>query len=289
MGDKVILPVLKSVTEHRLGWDTSAQFILLTDGEPLDIEEIVGFAANAARESRGAFRIFPVVIRYADSHRLFEGIGNQDGGFGEVTVVNRPEKLAGITSRILEGAQLPWKFEVITLSGYLKPGAKSDTEVVEHPAQTSEYSFRRTAYIQAPCYVYSLNPFAWPTIFFLFQHKQSTPIKGVTVKATLPSGMAAFKEIQVEYARSKSSTIHQLAAKAIMLDLEAGQSWTHEAASESDPSKREEAESIGRKWWIAGKWASFVAVRHDNAESWLDPTRSNIPDRFPLKCRSQSR
>jgi hypothetical protein len=275
MGGKMILPILNCIVEERLDLDASTtQVILLTDGEVQNTEEIANFVAKAVRASKGALRFFPLGIGYADSHRLVEGISQQGGGFGEVIVLDRQEQLAGIVTRILEGALSPWKFE-ITLSGHFKSGVTSSSmQVVEHPARSS---FPRTAYIQAPYCVHSLNPFAWSTIFFLFHDKQNTPLQIVTVKATTVSGNFEYKDIQVDYAQIKSSTIHQVGAKSIMLDLEAGQSWTHTAACESDPSKSQEpisnlaigkeAECIGLKWSIAGKWTSFVAVDRNTEEN----------------------
>jgi hypothetical protein len=149
-------------------------------------------------------------------------------------------------------------------------------QVAEHPLGSPQNSFPQTAYSQAPCCVHSLHPFEWSTIFFLFQDKQNIRPRIVTVKATTVSGIVVSKNIRVEYAQIEPSTIHQLAAKAIMVDLETGQSWTHTAACDSDPSKsqepvselaiREEAERIGLKWSIMGNWTSFVAVGSNNEE-----------------------
>ena len=272
MGSKMILPILNCIVEQRLGLDASTtQVILLTDGEVQNAEEIANFVAKAVRASKGALRFFPLGIGYANSRRLVEGIRQQNGGFGEVIVLDRQEQLVGIVTRILEGALSPWKFE-ISLSGHFKSGVTSSgMQVVEHPAS---FSFPRTAYIQAPYFIHSLNPFAWSTIFFLFHDKQNIPPQIVTIKVTTVSGNFEYKDIRVDYAQIKSSTIHQVGAKSIMVDLEAGQSWTHMAAYESDVSKSQEpisnlaigkeAECIGLKWSIAGKWTSFVAVDRNN-------------------------
>lgn len=178
--------------------------------------------------------------------------------------------------RMLKGAlsQASWKCEN-TLPGHSGSVAiSSGTKVAEHPPGSSQSSFRRPAYIQAPHYVPSLHPFSWSSIFFLFREEQAT-LPHITVKATTSSGDTDPVDILLEHAQIRSPNIHHLAAKAIMLDLETSQSWMHAAASYSDISRseqvtstefeemvRQEAEHIGLKWSVTGKWTSFVAGDH---------------------------
>ena len=68
------------------------------------------------------------------------------------------------------------------------------------------------------------------------------------------------------------STLHVLAAKSLLYDLETGQSWIH-AASNNKRRVREaaylvqkEAERLGCKYFLTGKWTSFVALEEGKAE-----------------------
>lgn len=96
------------------------------------------------------------------------------------------------------------------------------------------------------------------------------PPRVVTLKATTVSGDVIYKNIKVRYAYTQQFTIYHLAAKAAILDLEAGQRWKYSGASSeellSDAEIEEEAERIGLKWSIAGKWTSFVAVSQSSED-----------------------
>ncbi|KAH8895424.1 VIT-domain-containing protein [Thozetella sp. PMI_491] len=80
----------------------------------------------------------------------------------------------------------------------------------------------------------------------------------------------------------RGQTIHQLAAKKAMGELERGQGWLHEAKEEGllplafgdgkQNSKWEdllerEAVRLGVQYQVAGKWCSFVAVQDDTREN----------------------
>ena len=82
--------------------------------------------------------------------------------------------------------------------------------------------------------------------------------------------------IPVEKVSSPTETIHQLAPKKAIQGLEEGQSWLHEATDqdcvllkERYPSKfgamvQREAERLGERFQIAGKYTSFVTVQSDH-------------------------
>ena len=278
MGGTEILPVLKQVVEQRLDRDsTTTQVILLTDGEVWNTEETTDFVGRATRESNGTIRFFSLGIGYAVSHTLVEGIGRQGDGFGEVVAVDAQGRWEERVIRMLKGSLAPesWRCE-ITLSGHPVSGARpSNVNVTQQATAVSRYSFHRPAYIQAPYRVHSLHPFASSAIFFLFEQEPET-LSHVAIKATTSSGGTVSVNIPIEHAEMGSSTIHYLTAKAIILDLETGQSWMHAETSQHDISKgrqpvsvlaaavREEAERLGIKWSVTSKWTSFVAVDRDN-------------------------
>lgn len=296
MGGTEILPVLKRVVEQRLNHKNfTTQVILLTDGEVWNTEETTDFVGKATGDSAGGLRFFTLGIGYAVSHRLVEGIGRQGGGFGEVVAIDTHGRWEGRVIQMLKGALSPasWKCE-ITLFEFMespkKPSTPETTEDLTGPA----VSLRLPAYIQAPYSLHSLHPFARSSIFFLFNRDQGPLPRAINVKASTTSGETISVDMPVEHTKTKSPIINHLAAKSAILDLEAGHSWIHAAASRSglflggklstpaalDDLARQEAERIGLKWKIAGKWTSFVAVDRDSHTEGL--VRLYKPSRYEL-------
>lgn len=280
MGGTEILPVLKRVVEQRLNHENfTTQVILLTDGEVWNTEETTDFVGKATRDSKGRLRFFTLGIGYAVSHRLVEGIGRQGGGFGEVVAIDTHGRWEDRVIRMLKGALSPasWKCEM-TLSGFTESLKKSSTPETTGNLAGPAVSFPLPAYIQAPYRMNSLHPFARSSIFFLFNQDQGSLPQAISVKASTSSGETISVDIPVEHTITKSPIIHHLAAKSAILDLEAGHSWIHASASRSglffggesrvpaalDDLVRQEAERIGLKWKITGKWTSFVAVDRDS-------------------------
>jgi hypothetical protein len=78
----------------------------------------------------------------------------------------------------------------------------------------------------------------------------------------ISSGEKAEAKIPLE---ERPLAIHYLAAKALVKDLKIGQSWmyaSHQGHGGNDPlafeiAVKQEAEQIGMKWSIPGKWTSF--------------------------------
>lgn len=296
MGGTEILPVLKRVVEQRLNHENfTTQVILLTDGEVWNTEETTDFVGKATRDSEGGLRFFTLGIGYAVSHRLVEGIGRQGGGFGEVVAVDTHGQWEGRVIRMLKGALSPasWKCEM-TLSRFTESLKKPSTPKTTENLAGSVVSLPLPAYIQAPYRMHSLHPFARLSIFFLFNQDRGPLPQAINVKVSTSSGETIFVDIPVEHTTTKSPIIHHLAAKSAILDLEAGHSWIHASASRSglffggkssvpaalDDLVRQEAERIGLKWKITGKWTSFVAVDRDSHKEGL--ARLYKPSRYEL-------
>lgn len=89
-------------------------------------------------------------------------------------------------------------------------------------------------------------------------------------------------EIPIEALPTPSETIHQLAAKKAVQDLEEGRGWIFDAKDQAgvllkdrfsdrfDELVKQEAVRLGVQFQIAGKWTSFVAVSKDDASSEKD-------------------
>lgn len=99
----------------------------------------------------------------------------------------------------------------------------------------------------------------------------------VVLKATSAHGPLAL-EIPVEIMTASSETIHQLAVKKAVQDLEEGRGWIYDAKDQRgmlvkdrypscfDELVEKEAVRLGEKFQIAGKWTSFVAVNANEEE-----------------------
>jgi hypothetical protein len=131
--------------------------------------------------------------------------------------------------------------------------------------------------LQSPFEIPPLFPFNRTSVYLLMSpgSTQRTP-KSVILRGTCPSGPLEL-EIPVTVLPEKGETIHQLAARKAINELEEGRGWLYharEAASGpgqgqllkdkfqgrfSDMVERE-AVRLGVSYQVGGKWCSFVAV-----------------------------
>lgn len=126
--------------------------------------------------------------------------------------------------------------------------------------------------LQAPQRIPPLFPFNRTTVYLLMgpHSSQKTP-KTVVLRATSPHGPLEL-EIPVQATSEPGETIHQLAAKKAVGDLEEGRGWIFDARDENgtlikerfesrfDEMVEREAVRLGVKFQVGGKWCSFVAV-----------------------------
>ncbi|KNG51681.1 von willebrand domain-containing protein [Stemphylium lycopersici] len=133
--------------------------------------------------------------------------------------------------------------------------------------------------IQAPQRIPSLFAFNRTTVYLLLgpEAPQGTP-KSVILRGTSAHGPLEL-EIPVQILDAPGETIHQLAAKKAISELEQGRGWLTEAKDESDvliKTKYEgrfadmverEAVRLGVQFQVGGKWCPFVAVESNNNEA----------------------
>lgn len=99
----------------------------------------------------------------------------------------------------------------------------------------------------------------------------------VILRATSAHGPLEL-HIPIEVLNSPAETIHQLAAKKAVQDLEEGRGWIYNARNQHGvlvkdvyPSRfddlvQREAVRLGEKFQIVGKWCSFVAISANDDE-----------------------
>ncbi|KAL8769312.1 MAG: hypothetical protein Q9209_004694 [Squamulea sp. 1 TL-2023] len=130
--------------------------------------------------------------------------------------------------------------------------------------------------IQSPQIIPPLYPFSRTSVYLLFSgiSTQKTP-KSVVLRAKSEHGPLEL-EIPVETLATPGQTIHQLAARKAIQELEEGRGWIYEAKNESgkpikeryasrfDEMVQREAVRIGVQFQVGGKWCSFVAVKDND-------------------------
>ena len=131
-------------------------------------------------------------------------------------------------------------------------------------------------YLQTPYSIPALFPFNRTTVYVMLSDSApSAKPKSVVLRGTSHHGPLEL-EIPITHLSEKAATIHQLAARKAVKELEEGQGWVAGAKNQdgkllkdafegrfSDMVERE-AVKLGVKYQVGGKWCSFVAVESNN-------------------------
>ncbi|CAK4032523.1 Hypothetical predicted protein [Lecanosticta acicola] len=133
--------------------------------------------------------------------------------------------------------------------------------------------------LQAPSKIPSLFPFDRTTAYLLLGPKSTQKnILSVTLRALSPEGPLELT-IPIE-GHQVGTSIHQLAARRAIQDLQEGRGWLQSAKIWENASVKEKFESrfdeiverecvrLGEKFQVASKWTSFVAAQ-DHAQGEL--------------------
>ncbi|KAM4060978.1 vault protein inter-alpha-trypsin domain-containing protein [Hirsutella rhossiliensis] len=128
-------------------------------------------------------------------------------------------------------------------------------------------------YLQAPFKIPALFPFNRATVYVMLS--ASTPSR--EIKSVVLTGMSAHGplrlEVPVTKLAEKGTTIHQLAARKAIQELEENGGWIAHAEDNSGKLLREEFAAhfdemiaregarLGVEYRVGGKWCSFVAVK----------------------------
>lgn len=127
-------------------------------------------------------------------------------------------------------------------------------------------------FLQAPFNIPALFPFNRTSVYLLLSPEtaQKQP-KSVVLRGTSAHGPVEL-EIPVTVLAEKSETIHQLAARKAVKELEEGRGWIYHAKNAAGSLLKEqypgrfndmverEAVRLGVTYQVGGKWCSFVAV-----------------------------
>jgi Mg-chelatase subunit ChlD len=273
MGGTEILSGLQHVIQ-KSSLSVNTEIIILTDGEVWNSNDIFEFI----RETRSSgpkekTRFFCLGIGEAVSHYLVSGIGRHGGGLAEVVPVDS----AG-----------DWMQKVIGMLGAALTPSSWNIEIILDDVSTSDKRSETGVCIQAPYHIPEFHAFSRGSVYFLFNQELSTKV--VKVKATaVASGESVIAELPIEKLETRRTCVHLLAAKAVLGDLESGQSWLHDTNSNDSNANikagvgdraRTEGERIGVEWRLSSKWTSFIVV--DDGSSLEKPSRWYRAERSDL-------
>jgi hypothetical protein len=317
MGGTETFKAIKATIERRFT-DLPLEIILLTDGDIWQQEELFAYVNQQVAKTKGNIRVFPLGIGNGVSHALIEGLARAGNRFAQsVQQGERLDNcvvrmLRGALSPHITDYMLEVKynqdddFELIEkvfegmkvllshTNGATKPTEpnprKQATISLFDPAVNPEKddikavqdlnlpTIPHPKLLQAPHNIPSLFPFSRTVVYLLMSPEtiQRNPTS-VVLRATSAHGPLAL-EIPVEVLSTPAETVHQLAAKKAVQDLEEGRGWIFDAEDQDGvlvgdrfPSRfedlvKKEAVRLGEKYQIAGRWCSFVAVAASDDE-----------------------
>ena len=298
-GTEMLKPVEATVKNRYK--DVPLEVMVITDGEIWNQEAMFGFINKAATKS---VRFFSLGIGAGASSSLVEGIARAGNGFAQF--VGENEKMDKRVVRMLKGALTPHihdytlevryekeddEYEMVeSVTDCLKDLVTStpDSKISKKTISLFDKSAREEdaapaagrydhlplvaapKLLQAPHKIPSLYPFNRTTVYLLLSPEacQRTP-KSVVLRATSENGPLEL-EIGVQDV-GVGETIHQLAAKKAIHELEEGRGWIADAKNNGklikeqyegrwDEMVEREAVRIGVQFQVGGKWCSFVAV-----------------------------
>ncbi|KAK1637791.1 vault protein inter-alpha-trypsin [Colletotrichum phormii] len=135
--------------------------------------------------------------------------------------------------------------------------------------------------LQAPFQIPPLFPFSRTSVYLLLspdrELRSKTP-ESLVLRGTSSQGPLELR-IPITVLDQKAKTIHQLAARKAVKELEEGRGWIYHAKSRDGnllqsqhpgrfPSMVErEAVRLGIQFQVGGKWCSFVAVEQNNTRN----------------------
>lgn len=180
----------------------------------------------------------------------------------------------------------------------------ADLDKPIQPAGLNRYAhlptFDTPKILQAPSEVPSLFPFNRTTIYLLLgPGAPQEHISFIILRARSPQGPLELT-IKVDEKEVVGTTVHQLAAKKAIQELEEGRGWLQTAKTSTgslikdehksrfDELVEREAVRLGESFQVAGKWTSFVAVNpNDSSRVEEEPAQPAQPAHtgFPARIR----
>jgi hypothetical protein len=124
------------------------------------------------------------------------------------------------------------------------------------------------SFLQSPADLTTLSPFTTNRIYMLFEDS-NLPLQRAVIKLKVtPSDGEDIKYYEIEpiLCPQPDSILHTLGARALLEDLERGQSELQLTKHPNDAAIRREGERLGCKFSLVSKWTSLVAVGTENKD-----------------------
>ncbi|OQE20153.1 hypothetical protein PENFLA_c017G06456 [Penicillium flavigenum] len=294
LGGTEILSGLEAAVEKRYQ-DKVLEVLVLTDGEVWNQSEVFDLVNQANQQHFSRF--FTLGLGDSVSHSLINGISRAGKGFTQ-TVLNN-EDLNKTVVRMLKGALTPRLHnsrldvdisKVEVEEDFVKVELPGDdtTDTEPSPKQISLFDqdhkegegigdvreplpkIAVPSILQAPHDLPALFPFIRSNIYLLLSQSIDSFPETISLRADSKHGPLEL-EIPVQDI-GKGQTVHQLAAKKTITELEESRGWIYSAKnaeceliktkweSRVDELVQAECERLGVRFQIAGKHCSFVAV-----------------------------
>ncbi|KAL0259468.1 hypothetical protein SLS55_005205 [Diplodia seriata] len=144
------------------------------------------------------------------------------------------------------------------------------------------------AILQAPSRIPALFPFNRSTVYLLLS--PNSPAANRTPSSVILRGTSSHGPLELEIPvtvasenNGKGETVHQLAARKAVSELEEGRGWLSEAVDATGAKLKEkmegrwdelverEAVRLGVKFQVGGKWCSFVALEQNPENQDAEP------------------
>ncbi|KAK5654915.1 hypothetical protein OQA88_6671 [Cercophora sp. LCS_1] len=263
MGGTEILPAIQAIVAAR---DKSmpADIVVLTDGQVWRLDDTLDFIHETRMKTEGRVRFFSLGIGDSVSHALVEGIAKAGGGYAEV-----------IPETVGDG----WEDRVVSM---LKAALTTEHLGPLHLEFEGNPGLNLSEAQRSPADISTLSPFNHNRAYFLFDNIDGQ-LDGITVKSVTGSTPDASICIPVRRLEKKDTTIHSLAARSLLEDLERGTSHLHLGLNRArrgtwveSSQVRREAEAIACKWSLVSKWTSFVLVEEPYQPKGDDPFMDSI-------------
>ncbi|RYO84285.1 hypothetical protein DL764_009355 [Monosporascus ibericus] len=284
MGGTELLPALRAVIAAGSGYQTM-DIVTLTDGQVWDLKETLDFVEKTRKLTEGRVRFFCLGIGAAVSHALVEGIAKLGGGYAEVIPL---ASQGGWESRVVAvlKAALTDHTGIIDIEMDGQAEVDGPTTGIVRPSEDDSTNYLNPAkkLMQSPVQAFTLSPFLRNRVFMLFESLDPPfPIERIQLQAKRPGSEQVSIWIPIKTLNLPGTTVHKLAARALLGDLERGQSHIHLGPNAPPPNSsqeramvKKEGERLGCKWSLVSQWTSFVGVEEsfseteDNQDPYMD-------------------
>ncbi|RAK77449.1 VIT and vWA domain-containing protein [Aspergillus fijiensis CBS 313.89] len=257
LGGTDLVRALKAAVKHVDSQRSSAQIIIITDGE-LDPMPVAEYLSLIRKKLGNKLRFFALGIGDHVSHRLIECVAELGGGLGDVVDVVAQPKWENRLNHLVRAALEPdsWNCEINLGPTFERQSLACVQSGKDYPSSMETKS--PTPYIQASFPIPDLHPFSYKTIYFLIYARNEALPRDVTVTSTHPTAKSKSYKLAVQIRSVNGCFPHQLAARSYLTNLETLAKREH-----SDHGLvRASAEHLGQTYSIASKWTSFVTEPH---------------------------